>query len=364
MREARGRWREAKPRDGGGPPADGSVRSLGALSSTDPLRHASSRRATCPVSLRETGEEKARDASIFLRTGIHGRIALCAAALILSAVATAASAGPADVYFERVLMGEANLRCHLFTPELASALGSAAAQARGAALRSGVTEAAVADVGQNARLRADQTPCGAPDLGVAAARVRAAFDGYAHLQSMTFPGDSADWRAQRSTAMRTMTWRLSQSARFGADRLVFGLAGRAGASGLITAASFADGAQPYAARLVVRDVARAPSPFIGGFSQAGRSGLAGRMPMRTATVAFAAEARDEADASLLPPGAASGVAFRFPRQAADALDGLDPREAVAIDFLFEGPGGETVRTAYIEVGDFAAGRAFLAADQR
>ncbi len=115
---------------------------------------------------------------------------------------------------------------------------------------------------------------------------------------------------------------------------------------------------------MVRDLSRAPEPFVGGFSQAGRSGLAARMPMRAATTAFAAEARDVADRSLLPAGAASGLAFRFPKAAASALDGLDPREAVAIDFMIEAPTGDSVRTAYIEVGDFAAGRAFLAADQR
>jgi hypothetical protein len=288
---------------------------------------------------------------------VRPRLAALTASLaaLLALGPTAAWAGAGDAYYERILMSEADLRCHLFTPELASALGAAAAQARGAALRSGATGQSLAAIGDNARRRADGIPCGAPDLATAAARVRTAFDGYAHLPSLTFPGDTADWHAQRSIAMRTMTWRLWQDARFGPDRLVFGLAGRGGASGLIAAVSFADGARPYAARL---------EPFVGGFSQAGRSGLAARMPMRAATTAFAAEARDVADRSLLPAGAASGLAFRFPKAAASALDGLDPREAVAIDFMIEAPTGDSVRTAYIEVGDFAAGRAFLAADQR
>ena len=284
--------------------------------------------------------------------------------LAMTAAPLAAQAGPADAYFERTLMVQADQRCRLFAPELAQALASAAAQARGAALRSGASADALARVAQSARQRADQTPCASPDLAKAAARVRAAFDGYAHLQTMTFPGDSAVWIAQRSIAQRSSTWRLSQTARFGADRLVFGLAGRGGASGLIAVASFADGAQPYAARLVVRDTARAPAPFIGGFAQAGRTGLAARMPMRMDTIAFGAEARDTADASLLPVGARDGIAFRFPRAAILALDGLDPREAVAVEFLFEGGDGDNLRTAYVEVGDFAAGRAFLAADQR
>jgi hypothetical protein len=38
---------------------------------------------------------------------------------------------------------------------------------------------------------------------------------------------------------------------------------------------------------------------------------------------------------------------------------------VAIDFVFAGnSGGDQVRTAFFEVGDFAAGRAFLTAAQR
>lgn len=286
------------------------------------------------------------------------------AALILGLSPLAAHAGPADVFYERALMSAANQRCGLFSPDLTSALEAAAAQARGAALRAGLSSETVAEVGARARQRAGQTPCASRDLAVAAGRVRAAFDGYARLRSQDFPGDLAAWRARRSTAQRTMTWRLSQSARFGADQLIFGLAGRGDASGLIAAASFADGARPYGARLILRDPRLAPEPFIGGFSQGGRVGLAARMPMRTATTAIAAEARDQADPALLPPGAVSGVAFRFPRAAIDRLADLDPREAVAIEFLFENAAGDSVRTAYIEVGDFAAGRAFLLAAQR
>ena len=52
----------------------------------------------------------------------------------------------------------------------------------------------------------------------------------------------------------------------------------------------------------------------------------------------------------------SGWAFRFPASAAQAISALDPREAVAVDFLFQ---DDRVRRIYVEVGDFAAGRAFL-----
>ena len=272
----------------------------------------------------------------------------------------AAQAGPADLYYERAVMSAANQRCGLFPPDLTSALESAQAQARGAALRAGVSNGALAAAGQRAQSRAGQTPCGSKDIATAAARVRTAFEGYSKLQRMTFPGDLSSWRADRTQAQRTMTWRLAQNASVGQGGLIFGLAGQAGASGLIAAVSFADGAQPYAARLVLRDVTRAGEPCLG---QAGQ-GLAARMPLPGARGAFLAEARSDADPRLLPHGMVSGTAFRFPRAAADALAGLDPREAVAVQFLFDGRGGETVRTAYIEVGDFAAGRAFLAAGQR
>jgi flagellar biosynthesis/type III secretory pathway M-ring protein FliF/YscJ len=74
-----------------------------------------------------------------------------------------------------------------------------------------------------------------------------------------------------------------------------------------------------------------------------------------------AEARSEADRDLLGKGQDDGWAFRFPAQAARELARLDPREAVAVDFLFP---GDRVRRAYVEVGDFAAGRAFVQMAER
>ena len=51
----------------------------------------------------------------------------------------------------------------------------------------------------------------------------------------------------------------------------------------------------------------------------------------------------------------------FPPEAARALAVLDPRESVTMELVFPTRTGERVETALIEVGDFAAGRAFLAA---
>jgi len=49
----------------------------------------------------------------------------------------AARAQPADLFYERTVMSAADSRCGLFTPEVSAALASAAAQARGAAIRAG-----------------------------------------------------------------------------------------------------------------------------------------------------------------------------------------------------------------------------------
>ena len=278
----------------------------------------------------------------------------------------AAHAAALDTYYERAVMVAADDRCHLFSPELAAALASAEAQAHGAALRSGARDTALDQAEQRAQARAGAAACNSPDVVMAAGRVRSAFDGYSRLQRMSFPGEVADWTAARASPMRHMVWKLSQTARFGWNSAVFGLAGRDGPSVLLAAANFPDKAQPYTARLVLRDRGLAPEPFLNRTRAAPGAvlPLAARMPPRVATTAFLPEARSDAEALLLPAGTRDGVAFRFPKAASAALAALDPREAVAIDFVFTGAGGDQVRTALFEVGDFAAGRAFLTAAQR
>jgi hypothetical protein len=306
--------------------------------------------------------------NIIRRLKATKRVSIVFFGLTLLAAPAMAHAAAVDAYYERAVMTAANQRCNLFTPELASALAAAAAQAHGAAMRSGMTSADLDRVGQRAMTAAWSVPCNSRDIATAADRVRSAFDGYSRLQTMTFPGDTASWTAYRATSQRTLTWRLSQASAFGWNSMMFGVAGRGDATALIAAASFPDGAQPYAARLVLRDEARAPEPFLNIIraSNSGRMPLDARMPPPSATRAFFADFRGGADASLLPRGASAGTAFRFPTAAVDALARLDPREAAAVEFLFASPGGgpDIIRTAYVEVGDFSAGRAFLASAQR
>ena len=107
---------------------------------------------------------------------------------------------------------------------------------------------------------------------------------------------------------------------------------------------------------MVRDPARLSQPLL---PADGGAPLAARTPLRAAAKVFLADARGPADPALRPRGAAKAVAFRFPPAARQALEQLDPREAVSVEILYPSDRGDLVRTAFLEVGDFDAGVAFL-----
>ena len=266
-------------------------------------------------------------------------------------------AGSLDLVYERTVMSAADGRCGLFAAPIRAALEAARVQARGAALRAAVEPSNLAATEQRARSRAATVACDSPDLKLAADRVRQGFDGYAKLIRMDYPGDQARWRADRSSSVSAARWRLAQDVRADGQHMVFGLAGREGANALTAVAAFSDGEAPYAARLVMRNDRATQGPFLDTRGEPlARAPLRRRMSPLGAQTIFAAQARNPAGADLKPKDMAQGWAFRFPAEAAWALAALDPREAVAVDFLFP---DDTSRRVYVEVGDFAAGRAFL-----
>lgn len=277
----------------------------------------------------------------------------------------AAHAQAVNVFYERALMTAAGQRCRLFTAPIAAALAAGQAQARGAALRGGADQQELARVEARARSKAAAQACGSPDLALAAGRVKTAFEGYSRLVSMNYPGEIAGWSAARIASRNGMAWNLSQTARFGADLMTFGLAGKDGTRSLVAVTRFSDGARPYAARLVLRDTSRAPRPYLDRRGRSGILPLASRVTPRAMTDTYLAEARFEPDPLLIDATLKGAVGYRFPAAAAQALAGLDPREAIEVEFVFSGStksgGRDTIRRAYIEVGDFAAGRAFLIA---
>lgn len=290
-------------------------------------------------------------------------------ALVLLLAGPALATPAADLFYQRAVMTAADGACRLFSSDVGVALVAAKAQAKGAALRSGADPASLAAV--DARASASGAAgCRSSEIATAAQQVRAAFSGYAHLRRMDFPGEFAAWSAERPASEAKPSWRVSQRARFGWDVLLFGLAGKGADRPLTAVASFADGAQPYGARLVLRDAETTNGPYL-DVRQAdidGRIPIDARLPPRSATRIFNAGEMAPADKELLTPDMEGALAFEFPQAAQDALTQLDPRETVAVEFLFAGDAGadgdENVRTAYIEVGDFTAARAFQSIPQQ
>ncbi|MDB5440948.1 MAG: hypothetical protein JWM33_3375 [Caulobacteraceae bacterium] len=282
----------------------------------------------------------------------------CALACVLAVVSPslAVAATPSELLYERTLMSTAGSRCNLFTPPLASALAASAAQARGAALRAGQRDDDLSAVIQRARAKAASTPCSSGDILKAAANVRDAFAAFAGQNRQAYPGDLSGWTADRGS----FAWLLSEPAAMGADKATIGLPASGG--GLTVTATFADGRVPYAARLVLRDPSRTQGAYLDRSKASGGDKLPyiARLAPASVTRSFLASSREIAPANLLPTGIGSGWRFGFPNAAVQALAALDPREAVSVEFLFSAGGADSKRTAYVEVGDFAAALAFAA----
>jgi hypothetical protein len=286
------------------------------------------------------------------------KLAALALGLAAAAAPIAANAGAGALLYERTLMTAAGERCRLFTPSIAAALAASGRQARGAAIREGLAPSILSDMEARARAKAAQIACNAPDLAVAAERVRAAFDGYSRMTAMNFPGAFSSWRADRGHPRQmTASWRLSQTAKSSAGPVVFGVAYEKAAPSLTAVVASPAALTAAGARLVLRDVSLTTAPYV----DTRRKDLGGRVAPRASTRVFLASGRGAAPAGLLPAGAAAGAAFRFPEAAAKALEGLDPREAVTLELVYPTRDGERVESTLLEVGDFAAGRAFLAA---
>ncbi len=277
--------------------------------------------------------------------------AVAAAGLLVAPLS--ALAGPLDLYIERTAMAAADLRCGFFDTGLRAALEAGRVQTRNAAMRGGASAEDLTRADVRARASAATVVCDAPAVSAAAAHVRDAFQGFAKLRQITYPGETADWRADRTASAEVHRWRLAQETDFNGGQMVFGLAGRNSQPVLLALASFEDGRAPYSARLVLRDESRASRPYL---DLRGDKDLTRRLPPAGALRTYAAEARSKAGLDLRPETMGAGWAFRFPQEAAARLSALHPREAVAVEFLFaEGP----PRRVYVEVGDFAVGRAFL-----
>lgn len=268
------------------------------------------------------------------------KAALVAAALL--SLPAAAWAAPSDAWYERSFVLAADARCDLFRPQVSAALTAAAWQARGAALRAGTAEQDLAATAGRARARAAGVSCRDPQLATVRGRVDNAFSGWSRTPRMNFEG----WTANR-TAYDAPTWRLMQASVTGASPVRFGYAGEGATQSLTAVVSFVGRPRPYAARIVLRDGGKAPRPWL----------ARGALPPESVRQSLWAADFAAADPTLLAEGRRAGEAWRFPAEAAAALERLDPRETFAIEFHFRDGSAASAR---FTAGDFAAGKAFLA----
>ncbi|WP_296166510.1 hypothetical protein [uncultured Brevundimonas sp.] len=266
------------------------------------------------------------------------RTAVMAGALL--AVAAPAWADPAQTYYERSFVLAADARCDLFQPRVNAALTAAAYQARGAALRSGAAHADLSATAARARSRAASISCANPDLKTVRARVDHAFAGWSRMPRMDFEG----WSANRGV-YSTPTWRLMQASASGAAPVQFGFGGTDPV--LSAVVSFPGKPRPVAARVVMRDAALLPRPWL----------LNDTLPPASVRTSLWATGVAPADQGLLTAERRSGEAWRFPAHTTSALAALDPREPFLVEFHFR---DGSVATARFTAGDFSAGRAFLA----
>jgi len=268
------------------------------------------------------------------------------------AAATPALAQPAAptaqaAYAERRALLEADRICTLFEPGMRAALVSTAGQARGALLRGGWTMARIGELETAAVSAARARRCGDERTEAAADRARLGYASWARTHAMTFTGVTRTWTARR-TPDPVDQWVLRQeidtprAATFGVRAfdnhqeltLILPLPANANA--------------PGAAELLLRDPARARTSQMDVPGRLAR-GLAAGAPSPASARGYQAQAR-----RIETVRGQRRAAFLFPAAALEAMAALDPREAAEIRL------GDGARI-YIEIGDVAAARAFLAA---
>ena len=278
------------------------------------------------------------------------RLLFLAAALCASLSAAAhATEGPdaRQAYVERRGLIETDSRCNLFSADLRAALGIGAMQARGSLLRAGWTSAQVRGLEQSVVQAASQRACNDGRTLQAATDARHAFTPWLSAGYMEFPGWQRAWLARRGASEG---WRLSQA--IDAPRAaVFGVRQQGAAQRLVLVITLASNeAPPASAQLMLRDVNRAAMREV-ALPQRVAYGIQAGAPLPNAAMTIPA-----ARAIERLSGRRSQAVFTFPDNAFATLLQLDPRESVELRLQT----GRSVQTLYVEVGDIAAARAFIA----
>lgn len=296
--------------------------------------------------------------------------ALFGAAIACALPAGAGSDDLTTTAVKRYFLAEANARCNLLDSATAMAITSGYVQARNALIRSAGGMQGLAPYLAKARAAAHSVACDAPQLLNAAAAAANAYRAFAAQPRLSLPGARAGWTGNRTHGNEN-AWRLAQYQSNADADIALGLFGTLNDNRFAVMADFHSGENPYAARLIVRDPAVAPSGLIGRAGEA----LSDSLPLGfgSGTLTFLASDSQETEAELRPRVRANliGVSasgdyvgtqgpvavkrFDFPSRAWRAIAPLDPREDIVIAFDFR----DGTRYARFEVGDFIAGLGYV-----
>lgn len=270
--------------------------------------------------------------------------------LIVSAwmLATSAQADPPDAQAalaDRRGLLQIDARCRLLQPGPRAALEASALQARGALLRGGWTTARVTQMEQAIDRAARERTCNDARTQTAAADAREAYDAWATINYMSFPGWSRAWVARRVTGPNG--WRLSQDI----DAPVRAAFGVRELQGRQTLTLIVPGANAASARLRVRDTRRSPPGALDLANRMAYGLSAGAPGPAAASQSFTANRVLERRVG----GGGEQSVYTFSDATFRAILALDPRESIEIDLI----GGRVAQRLYVEVGDLAAARTFL-----
>jgi hypothetical protein len=273
------------------------------------------------------------------------------AAALSATLSTAAHAteGPdaRQAYVERRGLIETDTRCNLLGADIRAALNVGAMQARGSLLRAGWTSAQVRGLEQSVVQAASQRACNDTRTVQAAADARRAFSPWLAAGYMEFPGWRRAWLARRGVSDG---WRLSQA--IDAPRAaVYGVRQQGAAQRLTLVITLERGeTAPASTQLVLRDVSRAALREV-ALPQRVAYGIQAGAPAPGAAMTIPSTRTIERLS-----GGRSQAVFTFPDNAFATMLQLDPREAVELRVQ----SGRSVQRLYVEVGDIAAARAFVA----
>lgn len=270
----------------------------------------------------------------------------------LLAIVAPASADPAAVrrtWLERVAISAADESCHLFSEGERLALRSGLFQAEGELLRAKESPAEMRQLSAKVSEHAKSLGCGHPEVISVAATIRNSYRQFAKTSYLEYPAARSTWGASRSEHDK---WAISQTDK--TSGLMFGLRrvpGQADAMRLVVAMP-AQGVTPASAQLVFRDTEKLPEPWLGSLS--GANAKLAAPPRSVSRMEWASKVMSSKDEVGNPIWI-----FAFNPSAIEALEQLDPREAVQVN-LNPAPRAKDQKPRQItfELGDFRAARAF------